>query len=526
MRRLTAAFADETITPSDRKYHFKKRNYSTDDIVKLVLWGDKRVKHDTEEFAKAIPATKEGMRMLFDFIVEHIKYKQDPKGSQWVRSPARTWDDRHEGSDCKSWTLLITSVLQNLGLSYIIRFTAYKSPLFGGNPKPTHVYPIAILPTGEQVIVDPVWHVQEGGLFNTEKPYKHKVDHKMKKGLAFLSGTEEQENIIEAVEMIDRSIPNSYLEDDITQKTEGELQRFLMAQRFEIAAEQVNNYSYSQNLRFAAGVVRAGAGSIGQVASISEGLQRPVLRFLETTAKMNRPAIIPPKLLLYSDQELAGFFKNIGKGIKNAVNQVGKGVKNAVNSIGKFFKQAWAKLMNWIFKSGLVNSGPYFLFSFIKKDQLPRLGREVNRRVQAQAKTLGWLKKLGLKSSNIEAAVKNGIIKHMGAAPEKILNDKAKAQIAGDSVSGLVAAIFKAVGWLIQTIKKIVALFKKGDDKPVVSEENASDLEYLDTLGQNVAKESPGYSGDGYEQSTANQSAQGGGGMLFLLGLLGLGLAA
>jgi|GEM_PF-6602564 len=525
MRRLTAAFADQTITPSNRKYHFKKRNYNTDDIVKLVLWGDKRVKHDTEEFAKAIPPSKEGMRMLFDFIVEHIKYKQDPKGSQWVRSPARTWDDRLQGSDCKSWTLLTTSVLQNLGLSYIIRFTAYKLPLFGTLPKPTHVYPIAILPTGEQVIIDPVWHVQEGGLFNTEKPYKHKVDYKMKKGLAFLSGTEEQENIIEAIEMIDRSIPDSYLEDDVTQKTEGELQRFLMAQRFSIAAQQVENYSFRQNLLFAAGVVRA--GSTAKVASISGGLQRPVLRFLEQTARMNRQAIVPPKLLLYSDQELAGFFKNIGKGIKNAFKQVGKGVKDAVNSVGKFFKQAWAKLMNWIFKSGLVNSGPYFLFSFIKKEQLHKLGGEVNRRVQAQGKTLGWLRKLGLKSSNIEAAIKNGIIKSMGAAPEKILNDKARAQIAGEGIHGaLVAAIFKAIGWLIQTIKKIVALFKKGNDKPVVSEENASDLDMLGNIGENIAQDSPGYSGDGYEKTTANQSAQGGGGMLFLLGLLGLGLAA
>ncbi len=524
MRNLTAAFADQTITPSDRKYHFKQRNYNTDDIIKTVLWGDKRVKHDTEEFAKAIPPTKEGMKMLFDFIAEHIKYKQDPKGSQWVRSPARTWDDRFQGSDCKSWTLMVTSVAQNLGLSYIIRFTAYKMSLFGAKPKPTHVYPIVILPTGEQVIVDPVWFVQEGGAFNTEKPYKHKVDYKMKKGLAFLSGIEQEENIMEAIQMIDRTIPDSVLQDDITQKTEGELQRFLMAQRFMIAADQVSDYSYQENLRFAAHVVKAGARS--KVTAISGGLQTPVLRFLEQTARMNRKAIVAPKLLLYSDEQLNGFFKNIGKGIKNAANQVGKGIKNAVNSVGKFFKQAWAKLMNWIFKSGLVNSGPYFLFSFIKKDRLSKLSKEVNRRVSTQANAIGWLKKLGLKSSNIEAAIKNGVIKHLGAAPEKILNDKAKAQIAGDGIHGaLVAAIFKAVGWLIQTIKKIVALFKKGDDQPQVSEENASDLTVLGTVNENIAYESPGYAGDGYTQPEG-ENAQGGGGMLFLLGLLGLGLAA
>ena len=456
---ITATYANNTIPRSDHQYHPKKLEYDTSDIIDLVLWADKRVKADTREFSKAIAPNLHGMKELYEFLLFQLRYKPDPKGSQWVRSPARLWSDRK--GDCKSYTLFITSVLQNLGLDYIIRFTSYKSL----SKTPTHVYPIAILPDGREVIIDPVWGYQgKRGIrgFNTEKPYAHKTDYQVEKGLAYLTGTSDQ-GVLDGIDDILNSIPDSVLEDDITKKTEGELQRMLMAQRLEIAAGQDVGYDTAQNLRYAASVLKM--GDMASVGSVKGETQSMVFNFLRTTATMNRPAFTPPVLRLKKSEV---------SGLKDFFKRVGKGIKNAAQAVGSFFKRAWAKLMNWIFKGPLQKSGPFFLYTFIKQD----VGGEVSKRKAKQQGVLDWMAKLGVSRTNMKAALQNGIISELGASPSKILNDAAKKRISGPEVSGFAAAMIAAIGFIINVIKKIAALFKKGD-APVIREADASVLDLL-----------------------------------------------
>ena len=142
-------------------------NGDTDDIVKVELETIKESSGQTRNFAKQFTADREGMRAIFDYVKNGIKYKEDPSGIQWVKTPARLYADKV--GDCKSFTIFIASILYNLGLDYKIRFVSYDRDKIV-----SHVYPIAIMPDGTETIIDAVW-----GTFDSEKRYTFKKDYTM-----------------------------------------------------------------------------------------------------------------------------------------------------------------------------------------------------------------------------------------------------------------------------------------------------------------------------------------------------------
>lgn len=142
-------------------------NGDTDDIVKVELETIKESSGQTRDFAKQFTADREGMRAIFDYVKNGIKYKEDPSGIQWVKTPARLYADKV--GDCKSFTIFIASILYNLGLDYKIRFSSYDRDKIV-----SHVYPIAIMLDGTEIIIDAVW-----GTFDNEKRYTFKKDYTM-----------------------------------------------------------------------------------------------------------------------------------------------------------------------------------------------------------------------------------------------------------------------------------------------------------------------------------------------------------
>lgn len=69
---------------------------------------------------------------------DHFQYKAD-KETQFLRSPSCSWHVRYEGIDCKSYSILASSILVNLGIAHYIR--RIKQP--GFYPELwTHVYVI------------------------------------------------------------------------------------------------------------------------------------------------------------------------------------------------------------------------------------------------------------------------------------------------------------------------------------------------------------------------------------------------
>lgn len=57
---------------------------------------------------------------IHDFAYSHFQYKAD-KAKQYLRSPACSWSVRHEGIDCKSYSIVASAILLNLGIKHSIR---------------------------------------------------------------------------------------------------------------------------------------------------------------------------------------------------------------------------------------------------------------------------------------------------------------------------------------------------------------------------------------------------------------------
>lgn len=152
-----------------------KRFGDTSDIIDVLLKSDKdkNWQNQTKAFSKQFPKTRKGLEKLAKWILDNVEFRIDPNGVQWIKSPARTVDD--EFADCKSLTLLQSSVWRNMGLRYRIRFVGY-----GRQQQVSHVYGLVYL-NGEWIAVDTVWMLpKHGGKFGTEKKFSIKRDYERK----------------------------------------------------------------------------------------------------------------------------------------------------------------------------------------------------------------------------------------------------------------------------------------------------------------------------------------------------------
>lgn len=151
------------------------------DIVKHILKIDAEDDRRFCDFAAQFERSRAGLHALFLFVKNKIRYKEDPEGFQFIKTPAALWDMRI--GDCKSKTLFITQCLRCLRIPYIIRFVSY-------NPNTrdvTHVYPIAVL-DGKQIIMDTVY-----GYFDAEKkPYYFPQDYPGMTHIMKISGIGQQ----------------------------------------------------------------------------------------------------------------------------------------------------------------------------------------------------------------------------------------------------------------------------------------------------------------------------------------------
>lgn len=85
------------------------------------------------------------LRNLFNFMYAHIDYKEDPKGYQDLREPARMWSDKY--GVCASYSIFISSVLTNLGIKHDFKVVA-----LNGATAFHHVY--VIVPKNQKITAD------------------------------------------------------------------------------------------------------------------------------------------------------------------------------------------------------------------------------------------------------------------------------------------------------------------------------------------------------------------------------------
>lgn len=141
------------------------------------------------------------------FCDDFVKYKIDPNGVQWVKTPARLFKDGK--GDCKSYSILINSCLANMGIPHLFRFVSYDN-----SSEYSHVYPVAII-DGEECPLDVVaWQLRRIQ-FGKELQYKKKKDMAGTTRISRLCGigeAEAEQYVVHSSEYNTGKVAQNYLE--------------------------------------------------------------------------------------------------------------------------------------------------------------------------------------------------------------------------------------------------------------------------------------------------------------------------
>ena len=112
---------------------------NTDLSIKIMAKWVKKYKHQTKQLALDHFAgynLLDTVNKIYQFAHDHFQYKLDGADQQ-IRSPYCAWLDRYNGIDCKSYSVIVGTILDNLGINYYFKKT--KQP--GYSPDQfTHVY--------------------------------------------------------------------------------------------------------------------------------------------------------------------------------------------------------------------------------------------------------------------------------------------------------------------------------------------------------------------------------------------------
>ncbi|MDD2636399.1 MAG: transglutaminase-like domain-containing protein [Bacteroidales bacterium] len=139
--------------------------YDTIAAIKRII---KENYPDVRELAFSLQAQtdEQTFRNIWNFVTNNIKYQNDQKGYEQLRTPQRTLHD--EIGDCDDFSILISAILANLGHNHKLVIAAYKSV-----DKWQHIYPVAYSSTGKRYVID---CVPEIPVFNYEaKPIKNRI---------------------------------------------------------------------------------------------------------------------------------------------------------------------------------------------------------------------------------------------------------------------------------------------------------------------------------------------------------------
>lgn len=113
-------------------------NGDTDFSLRKMKEVIEKFNFQTEKIAHKFqkPTIEATVAAIKDFVYNHFQYRADTD-VQFIRTPSCSWYQRHSGIDCKSYSIIASSILSNLGIPHALR--KIKQP--GYNPTSwTHVY--------------------------------------------------------------------------------------------------------------------------------------------------------------------------------------------------------------------------------------------------------------------------------------------------------------------------------------------------------------------------------------------------
>lgn len=117
----------------------------TEDIISSIQDVFNRSFQQTKEFAKYFNA--KNLAEIHQFVRQNITYQIDKKGQQLIKTPGATIHQKF--GDCKAYSILIASILENLNVPFLFRFVQ-----LGKKPNYSHVYVVAYPNTKKEFILD------------------------------------------------------------------------------------------------------------------------------------------------------------------------------------------------------------------------------------------------------------------------------------------------------------------------------------------------------------------------------------
>lgn len=146
------------------------------DIRNAIFGAVPEANEQVKEFAKYFGrnSQRESCKAIFDFLKHKIKYVADAD-LQLIKLPSALLHTKV--GDCKSYSLLTSAILTNLGIPHHFVLVSYNN-----DPTPSHIY----VETDDGCIIDAVW-----GIFDSEKKptYKYKVKPNGKMKVKSITGT-------------------------------------------------------------------------------------------------------------------------------------------------------------------------------------------------------------------------------------------------------------------------------------------------------------------------------------------------
>lgn len=267
---------------------------------------------------------------------------------------------------------------------------------------------------------------------------------------------------------------------DVTTMTQGEFNRFLEAQRFQIMAEDAasGERAMLQDI--------ADAIDTGDLSRVPASLQSRVRSFMERSTRMNGPA----------------FPMNF--------NGTQKKPANASSGVGSIALTLLQPFINWLFNFALPVAAPFFLYIFL--DNTKAKGKVITKKGKQTALLSAISNITGTPFGNLKAAIRSSLIAKLGIDPTQLLNDYINAHTpttsvivtaqdtqdkwnkmnpSGQNTGGKIGAIpavvaiivtllplvIKAIPVVIEIAGKLINLLGKDESGLQVNEADAPDFE-------------------------------------------------
>ncbi len=493
MKALSIKTINDLIPDPVNKKVLTNSDGITRDIVHEVLQNYSNSRNQLKQFGPLFQGKTllETCSNIWHFWKEHVKYKIDPEGVQWIKTPSAFWNEgRDPFGDCKSFAIACAASLHALDIKGAFRFVS-----FGSNrTAPTHVY-VVVKNLGQEIIIDCVWK-----RFNEEAPnISKKWDYNMT-SIYQISGidTDNGRGILQVDESNIGDLTDNEL-DLLADKQLLEVEQQLAVKKTGIGSTLDNAYELelmaNNNALAEIGRARGSRNKFRPLRIIAKGpAGNPKKRVPQV-----RPSVLVDAPEVYEDDDSVGDIgkvkaktpnapkakkaakeqKNVQQAVKR--NEAGKGinkkdakrlqqlnvvVKKKKENILKIVALAPARLavalpkalLQGVLKVELPKNASFFLYLFLDdpKDlarsakilsQIPEIVR-VKREKALSAKKI-IVDKIKMKPDTFDKIVRAGIMKRYGKSPEEQLAQWMKE---GNFVIGFVEVAAQGIQMLIKKI--------------------------------------------------------------------------